>query len=61
MFQSDFTADRNTGLVVQVYIKARLPATVWEYEPALLTPSNPGAKTSHESSLYTAVFDLGLL
>ena len=43
MFQSNFTADRNTGLVVQVYIKARLPATVWEYEPALL-PLEPRSK-----------------
>ena len=43
---------------LQVYI--RLPAAVWEYEPTLL-PLEPGAKTSHMPSLYTAVFDLGLL
>ena len=36
MFQSDFTADRNTGFrFAGLYIW--LPAAVWEYEPTLLS------------------------
>ena len=42
MFQSDFTADRNTGFRF-AGLNIWLPAAVWEYEPTLL-PLEPGSK-----------------